>query len=551
MKRRIGKENWHWLLLGILLLSAQSICLSYGALLLSQAVEALQEHAFLLAKQRLAEFAAVKLLEIVLFYLENLSEEYVKFRIRLGIRGDIVKGTLRYRLRDYLRRTKEPFVNAQVSDMDIFAEDFLNNLFNCMYAVFVMGYGCIMLWRVYPVLGMAMLAAIIAAGILSRCFGTATERCAARYQEEARQHATKVRDIMNGFYDIYFGRLRSFFSPRMYQNSLRYETASERYYVSFKKIKTVTSLPMFAVDMLLLCTIVAGMIQGKVSVGALTVYISLGGLILNSSENLFGGVPYLKSGLSAIPKELWKTSGDGKTAAENAAAECTEAAENAEAKAEKAETAVFELKEAGFRYGEEGEFLFQNQNLVIREHEKCILQGKNGSGKSTLLKLLAGLEEPTEGTVLFYGEAVKNLPEGALYERIGYLSQEGHIFRGTLAENIFLGEPATEQELQRVLEAACLTDFEARRGADFLVEKGGENISGGEAQRIRIARMLTKKKEIYLLDEPIAEIDPETAAQIEAYFLGNPAWTVVMISHDQERLYGREGLRFLSVSRNG
>ena len=155
---------------------------------------------------------------------------------------------------------------------------------------------------------------------------------------------------------------------------------------------------------------------------------------------------------------------------------------------------MFELKQVGFWYGEAGEPLFRNRNLVIYEREKCVLQGKNGSGKSTLLKLLAGLEEPTEGTVLFYGRPVTELAEGTLYERIGYLSQEGHLFRGTLSENIFLGGQADDEELHRVLAAACLTDFEARHGADFLIEKGGENISGGEAQRIRIARMLTKKR---------------------------------------------------------
>lgn len=192
-----------------------------------------------------------------------------------------------------------------------------------------------------------------------------------------------------------------------------------------------------------------------------------------------GGVPYLKSGLSAIPKELQNTTDDGRLAAE---------------KATEKNTVVFELKQVGFWYGEAGEPLFRNRNLVIYEREKCVLQGKNGSGKSTLLKLLAGLEEPTEGTVLFYGRPVTELAEGTLYERIGYLSQEGHLFRGTLSENIFLGGQADDEELHRVLAAACLTDFEARHGADFLIEKGGENISGGEAQRIRIARMLTKKR---------------------------------------------------------
>ena len=101
-----------------------------------------------------------------------------------------------------------------------------------------------------------------------------------------------------------------------------------------------------------------------------------------------GGVPYLKSGLSAIPKELQNTTDDGRLAAE---------------KATEKNTVVFELKQVGFWYGEAGEPLFRNRNLVIYEREKCVLQGKNGSGKSTLLKLLAGLEEPTEGTVLFYG----------------------------------------------------------------------------------------------------------------------------------------------------
>jgi ATP-binding cassette subfamily C protein len=191
---------------------------------------------------------------------------------------------------------------------------------------------------------------------------------------------------------------------------------------------------------------------------------------------------------------------------------------------------VFELEDV--RFEREGKTLLAIPSWNIEEGSKLVLTGKNGSGKSTLFKLLLKSLKPMEGTIRFRGRKIDDMSEEELFRQIAYLPQKGYLFEGSLCENIFFETLVPETEWKEIIRSAGLAEFVRAHGMDYPVEAGGRNLSGGEKQRILIARALAQHKSVYLLDEPCAGINPSLAAEIERGFLTNPDWTVIMVSHE-------------------
>ncbi|SCG61945.1 ABC transporter ATP-binding protein [Micromonospora rifamycinica] len=145
--------------------------------------------------------------------------------------------------------------------------------------------------------------------------------------------------------------------------------------------------------------------------------------------------------------------------------------------------------------------------------------GSTGAGKTTLLSLIPRLVDPTAGQVLVDGVDVRELAPEELWRRIGLVPQKPYLFTGTVASNLRYGNPdATDDELWTALEIAQARDFVAQMsgGLDAPIAQGGTNVSGGQRQRLAIARALVRKPEIYLFDDSFSALDLGTDARLRA-----------------------------------
>ncbi|MCU0780023.1 MAG: ABC transporter ATP-binding protein/permease [Akkermansiaceae bacterium] len=177
----------------------------------------------------------------------------------------------------------------------------------------------------------------------------------------------------------------------------------------------------------------------------------------------------------------------------------------------------------GVRF-EEVEFSYQNQptlrrlNLVAEPGETVALVGSTGAGKTTVLSLLARFYEVNSGRITIDGIDISRLAKSSLREHLAYVTQEPFLFNGTVRENLLLARRgAAEEDLWRALEAAHATGFVRAlpKGLDTNVGERGVKLSGGEKQRLSIARALLKDSPILLLDEATASVDSETEQQIQ------------------------------------
>jgi putative ABC transport system ATP-binding protein len=186
-------------------------------------------------------------------------------------------------------------------------------------------------------------------------------------------------------------------------------------------------------------------------------------------------------------------------------------------------------------FGVDGTTIVRGVDLSVAAGETLTVIGPSGAGKSTLLRLLCRLDEPTDGTVILDGTDYRTLDPTALRARVGLVPQEPALRDGTVRDNVTIGprlrgDPVDGGRVTELLERVGLHGYGDREVAD---------LSGGEAQRVAIARTLVVDPEVVLLDEPTASLDPDAQAEIEALLAGlltEPDRTAVLVTHDQAQV---------------
>jgi len=177
-----------------------------------------------------------------------------------------------------------------------------------------------------------------------------------------------------------------------------------------------------------------------------------------------------------------------------------------------------ELRDVGFSYPRATDPVLRGVSFVAAPGEMTAIIGSTGSGKTTLLQTIPRLYDVTEGAVLVDGVDVRELGLDTLWGAIGLVPQKPYLFSGTVASNLRYGkEDATDDEVWHALEVAQAAEFvTAMGGLDAEITQGGTNVSGGQRQRLAIARALVRRPEIYLFDDSFSALDFATDAALRA-----------------------------------
>lgn len=248
---------------------------------------------------------------------------------------------------------------------------------------------------------------------------------------------------------------------------------------------------------------------GTITVGQVTQYI---GAVTMLSSGIQSVVRAL--GMIFVQKEVLKM---GYEIMDLAVAE---EGENASAVPVSFEKSI-EFRDVNFRYPGSERDALSDLNLTIRPHERLAIVGRNGSGKTTLVKLLCRLYQPDSGEILLDGKSVSEIDPAAWRDMLAVVFQDSRLFSFTLGENVESGYPKHTEEAQECLRKAGLDLDRARslpQGLETYLYKhlddSGVSVSGGEAQKIAIARALYKGGSLFILDEPTAALDPIAESEI-------------------------------------
>ena len=184
-----------------------------------------------------------------------------------------------------------------------------------------------------------------------------------------------------------------------------------------------------------------------------------------------------------------------------------------------AETGTVEFRNVSFRYPHASGDALTNIDFKVNRGETLAIIGATGSGKTTLVQLIPRFYDATEGTVLIDGVNVKDYSFDALYDKLGYVTQKAVLFSGTVRDNVLFGESAAGSDSENLESAIALSQAKEfvdklPEGTNYEIEQLGRNVSGGQKQRLSIARALARKPEILVFDDSFSALDYRTDAKL-------------------------------------
>jgi ATP-binding cassette subfamily B protein len=196
-----------------------------------------------------------------------------------------------------------------------------------------------------------------------------------------------------------------------------------------------------------------------------------------------------------------------------------------------------EFDNVGFKHRSAASKALNGISFETGVGETIAFVGPSGAGKTTLVKLLVGLYSPQEGRILYNGNPDSSIDFDQLREKIGFVTQDTQLFSGTIKENLLYVNPlATDEQIMGVLNQAACQSLLARadNGLDTLIGEGGVKVSGGEKQRLSIARALLRKPQLLVFDEATSSLDSLTEEEISGTIRkisGNKNLIVILIAH--------------------
>ena len=376
---------------------------------------------------------------------------------------------------------------------------------------------------------LAVLCALVSLA-LPKCLQRSADRAEAAYLDANRTHLAQAQEILTNFLLIRLYGLAPEQEARYGNAATQVEQADNRRQVVRQRMNTLGSAISQLSFVLLLAGAMLLVIQGKLSVGYTMSLTQLLGGVMFPFEVLPGYWVALQTG-----KRLYRSNRE----------QLQNGLDTPGIQPLPHAPRQLALHGVSFAYPHRPP-LVENLSLRLDCTKKYALVGSSGSGKSTLGKLLLGFLTPTQGTVTLDGIPLDQIEAGSLYRAVGYQSQNNTFFRDTLEHNILLGRSLSPEDWTQLLQQVQLAHWVAQlpQQAQTVVEENGKNLSGGQAQRVALARCLAGNPAFLVLDEITSALDPQTAGALMDTVLALEGVGLLAITHD---LSGERLKRFDSI----
>ena len=444
----------------------------------------------------------------VIFLSERLKAANIK-HIMLRIRGGIMRGVLEKDLSDYQQKNSAEYIAFFSQNLSDFEENYLQNLVSIYDSFTGMVIAVFLLFYINPFIAVISIAAMSIPGLIPKFFG---ENLCILQEDMMRNTAgyhVKIKDIFSGYEIIRAYRAEKQMEELHHDSSVLLENSKARTADTMACLYALANMASIAVQFLIMSLAGIFAVRGSITIGSIIAVTQLTGQVISPAFQLSAKISQLK-GVRPVCEQMEAN---------------LLPADAGELKADLPEMErTLTLEDVSFAY--DNAVVIDHVSLQFERGRKYAVVGRSGSGKSTLLKLLAGYYDSYAGRIVTDGESDRKT--GA-----AWIHQEVFLFDDTIRNNITLYKPYDEDEIKRACHLAGLDDVLGRlpAGLDTEAAENGSRFSGGERQRIAVARAILHRKNLFLLDEATSALDSETTEFVEDSILSLENVTCIAVTH--------------------
>lgn len=515
MKKYLLEYKFQLLRLGLLLVIAAGLNV-YSAVVMANIINELIAHNLPSFFRQILLWTAIWAIIIIIKFTLSILETNFEQGIANKMRADLVDAISNESYETYNKQDNTRFVSWMNNDTQQVTDKGLTYLYVVIDVIssIVLSLIALLSYSVWLMLLSIVLAVVVIA--LPKILNKKLDQTSIALTKENEKFVQVASDLLSSF-----NMLFSFNATNLMKRKINSESKElKNSYVAQAKVYGGISALGFIgnVTAQILLTGLTGFLayQNIVKIGVIYSVSSLAGNIFNGVGNLPNYFGYIKS-TEPIFEKFDKFINDNPV---------SHAQHNLPAS-----EPYLAMKGVTFHYPNTKVDVIKDFSYNFEKNKKYMLDGDSGCGKSTILKLLAGLYPSYSGEILFAGHQLRDYPMDELHKNIFYLDQHAQVIKGTVRDNLNLTDHYTDEELLIVLQKVHLN--EGHNFLDTKIEKGGSSLSGGQLQRLALARALLRNFKVFLFDEGTTGIEKNTAIELEQLLLKDPRKTVIVVNHSE------------------
>lgn len=469
------------------------------------------------------------LFEMLYAYFKNLLETDARRELKSGLFAAIMKRPVS----KFKSGNTAEYINELSNNMSMYEELYINNILTVPGLIVQFLTASVFCIYIEPLMLLLMIALAVVTWLTTKVTKKPLEKSSQNLAEASQEYLAEIKDDFTGHQLVHNFSILSLILQRQERANVKMEKA--KYSLTNAQI-----VCMYAGELVGLASTVFIMgiaayyvAKGTFSIGLVIAFGHLIGHVVSPITQLPSVLANFKAALPLTKRFL---------------SILQETYEEGEMEKPEFCNAIC-LTKVGFSYNSERHIL-NGFDAVFEKNRKYAIIGESGAGKSTLFALLQGLYKNYTGSIRIDNAEVKDRNETALQPLFGVVTQETFLFNDTLRNNLTMFRDSfSEEEIREAIWKAGLADFISKLpdGMETIINENGKNLSGGEKQRIALARVLLDKKPVMLLDEPTANLDEKNTKEIEEQIFAMKDCTILMITHDLDETVLRRFDRVIKI----
>lgn len=482
------------------------------------------------------------IIKIVLAALLGLSPALIQLLsrfMRIGFMRDVLvdvrhlayQKMMKIPIEQFRAGKREEYVSMLVNDINIFERDYFLSILNIFYAFGSFAIGLVIMLFIHPVISMAIIVFSIFILIASKCFEKPMRQQVKNKQVANASYNEQVSNVLNGLQVIKLYQVEDEFRGPFHAIVQHVERIKRKFNLlqasQWNILDWIASL--FNVILYLLAAYF--FFENEISVTSLILILNFSGQMIWSNIHGMNMINTLKGSIDIFyritSQPQWEH-GDEEYHFEN----------------------QIKIEDVSFSYGNHQ--VLDHVNLVINKGSKVLIYGPSGTGKTTLLNCIAQNLTSYTGQIKVDELELKNINFESMMSKTGYVRQQHFMFDDTIQNNIILDQKLDEARLNQVLKDVDLLNWveSLENGVNHTLVSNGNNISGGQKQRLSIARELYRDVEVLFVDEPSASLDDETASKLYDTLLKLNK-TLIIVSHRHLKYLSQRVDQIIQFSEKG